>query len=77
MENGIVPGNYINLEWLIPAYKDYPDKEHFFNGFFDTLAGGSTLRKQIVAGMSAGEIRKTWQADLKQFIKLRQKYLLY
>jgi len=77
LEKGIVPRNYIDLEWLIETYKEYPDKEHFFNGFFDTLAGGSTLRKQIIAGMSAREIKKTWQTDLKQFMKQRQKYLLY
>jgi uncharacterized protein YbbC (DUF1343 family) len=77
LETGIVPGNSINLEWLVESYKEYPDKENFFNSFFDTLAGGSTLRKQIIAGMTAKQIRKTWQDDLKQFMKVRQKYLLY
>jgi uncharacterized protein YbbC (DUF1343 family) len=77
LESGTVPRDYIDLDWLIQAYKDFPDKENFFNPFFDTLAGGSTLRKQIIAGMSARQIRKTWQPGLKQFMKERQKYLLY
>ena len=69
----------LNLHYLLDAYTNYSDKGTFFlkNGFFDRLAGNSDLRKQIIAGRSASEIRERWQEGLKRFKKIRQKYLLY
>lgn len=74
----------INLSWLIELYKAYPEKAKFFDskqsnqiGNFDKLAGTSQLREQIVAGKSEQEIRKTWEPGLKDFKKMRSKYLLY
>ena len=69
----------INLDYLITMYNIYPNKESFFlkNGFFDLLAGGTELRKEIVAGKSAEEIKASWQEDLTQFKKVRKQYLLY
>lgn len=69
----------VNLEWLIWAYKNYPEseKENFFTPFFDLLAGGDTLRKQIQAGMTAAEIRSSWKDGLDWFRPIRAKYLLY
>lgn len=77
MENGIVPSPKINLEWIITAYNDYPVKEEFFTSYFDVLAGGPVLREQIQNGMNAEKIRETWQKGLKDFEKIRVKYLLY
>jgi uncharacterized protein YbbC (DUF1343 family) len=73
----LVPVPEINLEWLTEAYKNYPDKNNFFIKYFDTLAGGPTLREQIIKGMTAEEIRKTWKPGLEAFGKIRVKYLLY
>ncbi len=73
-------GNRWSLKWLLQAYAMFPDKEHFFNGTgsgFDRLAGGNTLRNQIVAGKSEKEIRASWEPALSQFKKIRKKYLLY
>jgi len=69
----------INLSYLIDAYQNYPDKEHFFlrNKFFDKLAGSNKLRRQIQAGVDAKEIKKSWQKDLNDFKKIRENYLLY
>ena len=69
----------INIEWLVKTYHDFPDKEHFFlkNLFFDKLAGGDVLRKQIVEGLTAKEIRDSWQDGLERFKKIRGRYLLY
>ena len=68
----------VNLEWLISTYQDYPEKDKFFKSdFFDKLAGSSELRKQIIAGKSAEEIRATWQKDLEEFKLIQEKYLLY
>ncbi|MFK7980087.1 MAG: exo-beta-N-acetylmuramidase NamZ domain-containing protein [Saprospiraceae bacterium] len=69
----------LNLDYLITAYQNYPNKKDFFlkNLFFDKLAGGADLRKQIIAGKSSSEIKATWQSGLNQFKKTRAKYLLY
>ncbi|HVN56892.1 MAG TPA: DUF1343 domain-containing protein [Bacteroidales bacterium] len=74
---GLVPAGRINLQWIIEAYRDYPDKPKFFNSYFDTLAGGPVLRQQIEKGMSAEEIRATWAGGIEKFMKIRAKYLLY
>jgi uncharacterized protein YbbC (DUF1343 family) len=75
--DGLVPKPEINLDWIIDMYKAYPDKEKFFNGYFDTLAGSSNLREQIQSGMSAADIRASWKEDLDRFRITREKYLLY
>ncbi len=67
----------LNLTLLIEMYQLYPEKEKFFNPFFDKLAGTNKLREQIVAGKSEDEIRASWQQDLDEFKLLRKKYLLY
>ena len=67
----------INLKWLIELYKAFPDKDHFFNAYFNKLSGSGELRKQIEAGKSEKEIRKSWQPGLDKFKTTRKKYLLY
>jgi uncharacterized protein YbbC (DUF1343 family) len=77
LEDSIVPRPAMNLEWIIDAYNAYPDKEKFFTEYFDTLAGSSTMREQIISGMDADEIRQTWREELDKFKQVRKKYLLY
>jgi uncharacterized protein YbbC (DUF1343 family) len=77
MQDGLVPSPGMNLQWIIDAYNAYPEKDKFFNGYFDTLAGSSTLREQIIQGVSAEQIRESWNAGLEEFRKIRGKYLLY
>ena len=77
MQDGLVPSPGMNLQWIIDAYNAYPEKDKFFNGYFDTLAGSSTLREQIIQGVSAEQIRESWNAGLQEFRKIRGKYLLY
>lgn len=74
----------INLSWVIELYNAYPDKANFFqqeraNGVspFDLRIGTDQLRKQIIAGMSEAEIRKSWEPGLQKFKAIRAKYLLY
>jgi len=70
----------LDLSYLLDAYAHYSDKKHFFlNGgkFFDKLAGTDSLKKQIAAGVSEANIRKSWKRDLVKFRKIREKYLLY
>ncbi len=67
------------LAYLQDAYAKYPDKKNFFlkNNFFDALSGNSQLRKQIKAGLSEKQIRKSWQKNLNTFKQIRKKYLIY
>lgn len=67
----------INLEWLIFAYKMFPDKQSFFNRYFVNLSGTSELKKQIEQGLDAETISKSWIKPLTEFKKIRKKYLLY
>ena len=73
----LVPKPEINLDWIINAYNDFPQKDKFFTPYFDVLAGGPILREQIQKGMTAKQIRATWQEGLKKFGVIREKYLLY
>jgi uncharacterized protein YbbC (DUF1343 family) len=67
----------LNLDWLIGMYAASKDKAHFFTSFFDTLAGGTTLRKAVIAGESEDDIRRSWQPGLEKFEAMRKPYLLY
>jgi uncharacterized protein YbbC (DUF1343 family) len=73
----LVPVSEINLDWVIKAYKDFPQRDKFFTPYFDTLAGGPILREQIQKGMTAEQIKATWKEGLEKFAKIRERYLLY
>jgi len=73
----ITPPKGIYLDWLLKAYRYYPEKEKFFRNGFERIAGTDTLRRQIEKGLSANEIKKSWQKKLEEFKKIRKKYLLY
>jgi len=74
----------IDLSLLIELYNAYPAKANFFNrersngvSAFDLRIGTDQLRKQIIAGISEADIRKSWEPGLQQFKTIRSKYLLY
>jgi uncharacterized protein YbbC (DUF1343 family) len=71
----------LNLDFILDMYRDLPssDQSTFFrkDGFFNLLAGNTQLKEQIIAQKSAKEIRKSWQAELEAYKKIRKKYLLY
>ena len=77
----------INLNYLIDAYNDFheanPDMDFFDNEpngakyWIDYLSGSDDLRKQIIAGKSADEIKASWQDDIEAFKAQREPYLLY
>jgi uncharacterized protein YbbC (DUF1343 family) len=75
--NKIRTSGRLNLSWLIELYKQYPDKEHFFNAYFTNLVGTKDLRKQIEAGKSEEEIRTSWEPALSKYKAMRKKYLIY
>jgi len=73
----LVPESKVILDWVIEAYKEFPQKDKFFIPYFDVLAGGPILREQIQKGMTSEQIRATWKEGLSKFSKIREKYLLY
>ncbi|HEY9176999.1 MAG TPA: DUF1343 domain-containing protein [Flavipsychrobacter sp.] len=76
-EARMVGAGYVKVTWLLRAYKWYPNKDKFFNNFFEKLAGTKELRKQVEQGWSEEDIKATWQKDLDAFKQIRKKYLLY
>ncbi len=82
------PGQQLNLNYLLGAYRLFPDKEKFFllpktsslkptDIFFNKLAGNAELMQQIKDGKTEAVIRASWQPKLEEFKKKRQRYLLY
>lgn len=69
--------NKVQIKILMDAYRLFPDKEAFFNKGIDRLAGTDELAKQIKAGLSEAEIRKSWEPKLSAFKEIRKRYLLY
>lgn len=76
----------IHLQYLVEAYKLFPNKDSFFikpksgkatDYFFNKLAGNATLMQQLKDGKKEDEIRASWQQALEAFKKIRKKYLLY
>lgn len=67
----------LNLRYVIDMYRAYPDKENFFNNYFNRLAGNATLRKKIEEGVPEATIRESWQPGLEQYLQRRQPYLIY
>jgi uncharacterized protein YbbC (DUF1343 family) len=68
----------INIEWMIQAYKNSNEPEQFFlDPGFRLHAGTTSLQLQIEKGISASEIRDSWQPDIRDFLKIRKRYLIY
>jgi len=67
----------IELSHLLEAYRHFPEKDAFFNPFFENLAGTRLLRNQILAGLSEEQIRASWEEGLRSFRETRRRYLLY
>jgi uncharacterized protein YbbC (DUF1343 family) len=69
--------NRVELQWLIKAYNNYPDKNNYFNDFFFKLCGTRQIYDDIRTGLSEDEIRAKWQNGLAEFTARRAKYLIY
>jgi uncharacterized protein YbbC (DUF1343 family) len=76
----------IQLKYFLEAYRLFPKKDSFFirpksgdpeQSFFNKLAGNATMMQQIKKGVSEKDIRTSWEPKLKQFKKIRKKYLMY
>ncbi len=69
----------LQIRWLLRMYQETDNPKTFFrkDGYFDLLAGTDALRKAMVEGLTAKEIRASWQPDLEDFKIIRERYLLY
>ncbi len=76
----------LQLNYLLEAYRLFPDKDNFFikpksgnmdESFFNKLAGNSSLMQQIISGKTEAEIRRSWEPGLSAFKSVRKKYLMY
>lgn len=67
----------LDIQLLLNIYQDFPDKAHFFNAFFNKLAGNDVLMQQVKEGKSVKEIRASWEPALSHYKLMRKKYLLY
>lgn len=67
----------INLEYVIDAYNNLNLDSHFFRSFFELLIGRDYVRKMIMEGASAAEIKAMWADDVASFTEQRRPYLLY
>lgn len=67
----------VNLGYIIDAWRATGRKPGFLGPFFDKLIGNTTVRKMILAGHSAEDIKETWQGDVGKFRQQRKPYLLY
>ncbi len=67
----------LDLSYLIKFYNAYPDKEKFFIGSFNRLAGTTLLKQQIIDGLTEAQIRASWEPELSQYKEMKKKYLLY
>lgn len=66
-----------DLSYVIDAYQRLDMGDRFFTSFFELLIGVDYVRKMIIQGCSAEEIRKQWQEDVRKFKIQRKPYLLY
>ena len=68
----------LNLHYLMQA-NEYLNGNDFIDrkSFFIKLSGTDQLYKQIVSGTSEEDIRKSWEAGLMKFNRIRAHYVMY
>ena len=58
--------------WKVPPYEYVYDRNPF-----DVIAGTNKLREAFERGDSLEEIERSWQSPLTEFMKIRERFLLY
>lgn len=69
--------NQIDLETFLDAYKKMNVGEAFFILYFENLIGTKNLRRDILEGKTAEEIRQSWKEGIEGYKKIRANYLIY
>ena len=65
------------IHMLVEIRRLHGDSLRFSVAHFDRLAGSPTIREKILAGASAETITADWPAQVTEFKRSREKYLLY
>ena len=71
--------NGFTLRYFLHFYRLSGEGTAFFSRarWFDLLMGTDSVRKAILRGDSEETIRNSWQKELQDYKKMRNKYLLY
>lgn len=77
LSNEAIWAKGLDLTYVIDAYRNLNMGDKFFTSFFNLLIGTDKVKKMIIEGKSAEEIRATWQEDVEKFKKQRKPYLIY
>lgn len=68
----------VDLSYIIDAYNMMgAPGDSFFSRKFERLIGRDYVRRMIIEGASADEIKACWADDVRKFKEDRKKYLLY
>lgn len=62
---------------IVKTIKDLYPEQVQLTPFFDNLIGNGWIRPAIENGITVEEMESRWQKDLKEFEKVRKKYLMY
>jgi len=66
------------LKYLLNAYKNFPNKKLFFNDYFHLIIGNKKIKQLIETNiLDENLLKDTWKNELNNYLKLREKYLLY
>ncbi len=65
------------LKLVCAIHSLYPEKFKFRDSGFDRLSGDKSVREKILAGIASAKIENSWKKELKDFLRIRKKYLLY
>ncbi len=75
--NSVIFEKGLDLTYVIETYRNLNIGNAFFTPFFEKLIGVDYVRKMIVDGKNADEIKMYWKKDIETFKEKRKKYLLY
>ena len=67
----------LNLTWILDARKQLKNDDKFFNSYFIKLVGVSDMQQKIDSVLTEDEIRSSWQDGIDNYLKIREKYLIY
>lgn len=67
----------LNLSWILDARNQLKDDEKFFNNYFIKLVGVADLQQKIDSAFTEDEIRSSWKDGIDNYLKIREKYLIY
>ena len=68
---------YSGILIINEIYRMHPDAFQWRTTHFDRLCGTSAIREAITTQSSLEKLRESWQPDLKSFLRIRDKYLIY